>query len=561
MERLKEVITKFMKAATPTQKLMLGGFILAGLIIMGVVVSLATRTSYAALYSGLKEEDAAQIVGKLKEQKVEYRLAGGGGTIEVPTDKVYETRLALAEAGLPKGGSVGFELFDGTHVGLTQVGERVNYQRALQGELERTISEIESVDSARVHIVLPEQKLYSEEETRPSASVVLKLKGGNGLSKKQVRGIVNLVASAAEGLSTDDVKVLDTSGVLLSELKGPDGEEMTGGNSVMGRLQMAREFEHQTEQKVQSMLDEVAGPGKAVVRISATMDFDNRETEKADYQPATANSGKGVLEKQQEKTETYNGRAFQLAAGVPGTSSNLGIIPPKTATGTDGFTSTEVNNTYQVSKTLEHSKSAPGQVKRLSVALFVDESLGGNQLQAVKNAAAAAAGIDPARGDQIVVESLPFAQPDNKAEQVEKAAKAKELYVTIGRDIAAIILLLIFLFFARSLFKAGKAAVEEKLPQLPPLLPELNHLQTVPAGVAAAAYPAAAFAGQLRDELAPESQAASDEQPDEQLAETIAEMEHQLNAAPKTATEVLAEFDTDKLIEALQAMLNEPKEG
>ena len=461
MEPLKGAVSpaaKFWRTATTSQKMALAAFVMAGLVIIGVIATVATRPSYAPLYSGLSQDDAAQIVGKLREQKVDYRLAGGGSAVEVQADKVYDVRLQLAEAGLPRGGNVGFELFDGNHVGLTEFGEHINYQRALQGELERTISELDCVESARVHLVMPESKLYLEEQTRPTASVVLKLRGGRVIGQQQVRGIVHLVSSAVEGLSPDDVKVLDTSGNILGA-PGGMSPDSGGGGIALARLQMEREYERQVEQKVQSMLEEVAGPDKAVVRVNASIDFDSRETEESIYEPAA--DGKGVLDSQQQMQESYTGRGPAVASGIPGIASNSGARPanqPSVGGAGDGYQRVETTSKYQITKKVAKSIIAPGQVKRLSLALFVDQSVAAEQVKALEKAASAAAGIDAARGDQVVVESLPFAEP-KKEEKAESGSKARELYVSVGKDAAAALLLVIFLVFVRSMLKPKSATV------------------------------------------------------------------------------------------------------
>lgn len=454
---------KLWKSATLSQKMALGAFVAAGVVVIAIVVAVATRPSFAPLYSGLQQDDAAQIVSKLREQKVPYRVSGGGTAVEVSSDKVYEVRLQLAEAGLPRGGNVGFELFDSNRVGLTQFGERINYQRALQGELERTISEIDSVESARVHLVLPEEKLYTDEAAKPSASVVLKLRGGRAIAQQQVRGIVHLVSSGVEGLSADNVEVLDTSGNLLSAGPGIAGDGLSGG-IVLARLEMERQFEGEIERKVQSMLDKVSGPDKAVVRINAILDFDTRETEEAIYEPGA--DGKGILESQQESRETYRGKGVPPASGVPGVASNIAAKPPTPPSigENEGYERSETTSKYQITKKIQKSTITPGQVKRLQMALFVDESVESDQLKAMEKAASAAAGIDAQRGDQVVVESVPFAKPEAKKENEPGASRAKEFYFSIGKDVAAALVLMIFLFFVRSMFKTKGAAAGAAAP-------------------------------------------------------------------------------------------------
>jgi flagellar M-ring protein FliF len=457
--------TNLWKSASFNQKLAVGGFVLAGLVVIAILANVATRPSYVPLFAGLQQDDAAQIVGKLKEKKVEYRLASGGNAIEVPEADVYEMRLQMAEAGLPKGGHVGFELFDGNHMGLTEFGEHINYMRALQGELERTISELDSVESARVHLALPEEKLYLEEEKKPTASVVLKMRSGATLTPGQTRGIVHMVSAAVEGLPAENVRVLDTTGKLLS-VPAEEGEDGAGDGLASMRLQTKREMEHEIEGKVQTMLDQVAGPGKAVVRVDATLDFNAKDIEEAVYQPAA--DGKGVLESQQETKETYKGSGSPIATGIPGVAANTAPKPANPAVntgGNDSYERVDTNNKYQVSKKIEHSKVAPGQLTRLSMALFVDESIKSDALQSLQKAAAAAAGIDTQRGDQVIVESIPFATPKEEDSKQAGGGKARQLYFSVGKDVAAILVLAVFLFFVKSMLKTTSVASAQTNPE------------------------------------------------------------------------------------------------
>jgi flagellar M-ring protein FliF len=448
-------VVKFWQSATAASKLGLAVFLLAALVLAGVVVSVISRPSFAPLYSRLRPEDASRMVEKLKDSKVPYRLSAEGTTLEVPSSQVYELRLRLAQDGLPQGGHVGFEIFDNSRVGLTDFGEHINYQRALQGELERTISELEGVEYARVHLALPERSLYLEDEKKPSASVVLKLDGGPTLTPQQVRGVVHLVSAAVEGLPPEEVKIVDTSGKLLSAGAALDGD--AGGASLLSHLQLQRAFELQLEQKVQSMLDQVVGPGKAIVRISAAMDFDQVELEESVFQPQEANHG--VLASQQELHETYRGSgSLPAAVGVPGVTSNTGprTLPPVAAGGADSYERLETTSSYNVTKRVQHSTVAPGKVNRLSMALFVDQALKAARLSALQEAAAAAAGLDSKRGDTIVVERVSFAEPEKVKDKGVRSARAKEFYFTIGKDVAAALLLVIFLVFARTFFKGRR---------------------------------------------------------------------------------------------------------
>jgi flagellar M-ring protein FliF len=489
-----ESLMNFWQTASAGNRIAIGIFVLAAIVLTGIVIRVSTQPDFAPLYSNLRQEDAAQIVAKLDDAKIAYRLSSGGATVEVPTDKVYDIRLKMAQEGLPKGSNVGFEIFDNSRVGLTDFGEHINYQRALQGELERTIAELDSVESARVHLAIPEQSLFTEQARKPSASVVLKFNGsGQTLTPQEIRGVAHLVASAVQGLAPEEVKVLDSSGKLLSNGAGLD---VAGGDGeVVARLQMKRDFEMQLEQKVQSMLEEVAGQGKAIVRISADLDFDKKELEQSTFEPGATN---GVLDTQQEMKETYTGSKARATSGVPGMSSNAGSQPMLASAGggADSYEKTETNNKFNVNKRVEHSVVAPGQIKGLSMALFVDESLGQDEVSKIEKAAAAAAGLDVKRGDEIVVESLTFASAAEEDSKDKKAGATglKDFYLSVGKDAVAVVLLLIFLFFVKSLFKsAGVSRPGTAKPELTPALASAGAGEVV-AGMPAGLSPIAAKA-------------------------------------------------------------------
>lgn len=463
LSRLIGPVARLWREAGATQKVAVLTFIILAVGAVSAAAFFATRPSYAVLYSNLQDDDAAHIVAKLKEQKVTYRLAANGNAIEVPDNQVHELRLAMAGQGLPQGGNVGFEIFDRSQLGLSEFGEKLNYQRALQGELARTIAQLDPVQYARVHIVMPRERLYANAQEQASASVVLRLRPGAHLQAGQVRSITNLVSSAVEGLQPQAVTVVDTSGALLSadaELSG----EGSGAGAAAVRLRLRREYEREIERNVQSMLDRVLGPGRAVVRASATINFDKHETEQENFQPV--GEGTGVLESQQQKTEVYQGGAgMSGASGIPGTASNIALAPATSGGGSgghDNYQRTETVSQYRVSRKIERTTVEPGQVERLSVAVFVDGNLESPQRDAVEKAVVSAAGIDTKRGDEVVVEAVPFDTTVAAQQDKEGAAQQRrELMWSIGKNGAAVLLLIVFLVMTRSFFKVKPAGDEE----------------------------------------------------------------------------------------------------
>jgi polyferredoxin/type III secretory pathway lipoprotein EscJ len=235
----------------------------------GSLIYWNSKPEYQILFSNLSQEDAGEMVNKLKEKKIPFQLSANGGSILVARDQVYDTRLSLAAEGLPKGGGVGFEVFDRTNLGATDFVQKLNYQRALQGELSRTIRQIKEIEQARVHIVTPKESLFIEEQKKPSASVLLKTRSGMKLEPSQVEGIVHLVASAVEGLDSGNITVVDTSGKIL--FKRNDSTLI--GQMTTNQLEYQRNIEEGLKKKVQGMLEEVLGLNKAIALAASNVSF------------------------------------------------------------------------------------------------------------------------------------------------------------------------------------------------------------------------------------------------------------------------------------------------
>ncbi|MDH7602694.1 MAG: flagellar basal-body MS-ring/collar protein FliF [Armatimonadota bacterium] len=456
-------LSKLWGELSPPQRLVVAAFSavsLASLVLIGVV---ASKPRMSVLFSGLTSEDAGAIVQKLTEQKIPYRLSADGSTIEVPANKVYDVRLQLATQGLPQGGTVGFELFDKSNFGMTEFAERLNYQRAIQGELQRTIKQLAPVIDARVHVALPEEKLYASEQEPVTASVVLRLRRGTPLTDEQVGGIVHLVASAVEGLKPSNVTVVDTDGNVLSE---PLAGGSSGGQLLTAaQTKMKRQYESELAANLQSMLARIVGPDKVVVRVSAELSFDQKETKSEIYEPARSDTGgptgtgasaaEGVLVSQETRTETYSG-SVQPPPNLPARS---GARPAGTG---DNYTRKETTAQYQVTKRIEQTISAPGQVRRLSVAVLVDDKVEPAKVPAIEQAVAAAAGIDTARGDQITVQRVRFDTSLDKARQKEMASASRaELISALAKNVGAILLLAAFLVVLRSIVKQIRIQVPE----------------------------------------------------------------------------------------------------
>ncbi len=358
---------------------------LAGSIAGLIAIALWTQQpDMQVLFTNLNPEDASGIVDKLKETKVPYETTGGGTTVLVPSAQVHELRLQLATQGLPHGGGVGFEIFDRTSIGMSDFVQKLNYRRALQGELARTIAQMPEIERARVHLATPERRLFSNDENRARASVVVSLRNGQALAKTQVNGIVHLVASSVEGLQVKDVTVVDGHGRLLSSASGSDDAAGLTGS----QLEHQRTLEKDIETRIQTMLERIVGVNKAVVRVSSILDFRKIETTEERFDPNSQ-----VVRSEQRGQEKANG-SNGVSGGVPGVQSNV----PDGTTAEPAQTSSSANQTknetvnYEISRTVSRVVESSGSIKQLSVAVLVD-----GMYETVKTAGSVKSATDAAK--------------------------------------------------------------------------------------------------------------------------------------------------------------------
>jgi len=433
----KEKAVSFWNRLSSLQKvLFVGGTLLIISLAVILIISMS-KPNYAPLYTDLDTQDAADITAYLKEQKVLYKLEGGGSTILVPESQKYDLRLALADEGIPKGGSVGFESLNETRFGETESERQVRYTVALQGELERTIRQLEAVDDARVHIVKPESSLFVEEEKEATAAVLVKLKPGTRLNADQVNGMVNLVVGGVEGLKPNNVTVVDTQGNILSAgLAG--GTENENISQLTARQQeIEREYENKIEKSIKEMLDQVIGQGKSVVRASATLDFDQVEINRETYGDKSIRS-----QEVEDEHTTDNGTSVGGGAGTP---SNIPQYEEEEENSAGGSSdSTRKTTNYEVDLEKEHRIAAPGEVKQLSLSVVLDAEQGTVQEDEIADMVTAAAGLNTERGDQLTVSCMPFDR--SWAEQMgnEMASeKNRQKILYYGLAAAAILVLLI----------------------------------------------------------------------------------------------------------------------
>ncbi len=424
----------------------------------------ANQIDYQPLYTNMPSEDAGAIVSKLKEQRVPFKLEGNGSIVLVPADKVYELRLTLAGEGLPRGGSVGFEIFDHADFNTTEFVQRLNYQRALQGELMRTINQFHEVIHSRILIVCPKESVFVEDTKPPSASVLLNLR--SSLRPDKVASIVHLVASAVEGLAPEYITVVDTTGKTL--FKGT-GEGETGFLSG-AKLDYQRKLERTIAEKVQGMLEAVVGSDKAIVRVSTDIDFDRIEISEEIYDPDSA-----VVRSRQRQAESSE----QNSDGAVSTSHGANLLQgdigaQQRGSGTKKENVNEILN-YEINRINRHTSKPFGTLKRLSVAVVLDgtyrtvtEEDGAErkkyiprtseELKEFETIVSKAIGYDPDRGDQITVSSFPFADSANIDDMIESPPidwlRYAKQYAKAAINL--FLVLIVFIFVVRPLLRSMK---------------------------------------------------------------------------------------------------------
>ncbi|MFN2449734.1 MAG: flagellar basal-body MS-ring/collar protein FliF [Candidatus Baltobacteraceae bacterium] len=405
----------------PNRALLMG---VAGILVfafVGLALLLAfDRPGYEPLFSNLSAGDAASVTQRLKDDKVPYRLSADGKTVLVPPSSLADERVAIAGANVLKGSSTGYELFDRTNFGMTEFEQNLDMNRAIEGELERTIGGLDPVQSARVHIAQADKTLYSSTSSAATASVAIATKPGMNLSPDQVQGITMLVARAVDGLKPQDVTIVNQDGQVLLPPRGMDANAPDPLNLTQDQISAKQRYEATVQASIQSMLDQTLGPRHAVARVSTRMNFDAASTETKTYAPV------GTVLSSQSKRETLNGNAPRTALGVPGTSSNIPSYQGQQNSGTFKDNKSETTTNYNVSETNAKHIDAPGKVLSTSVAVVLNTATVPNasplaasapaaayqitpaMRQQVQNLVVAAAGLNLSGGDQVSVEAIPF---------------------------------------------------------------------------------------------------------------------------------------------------------
>lgn len=422
---------------------------------------------YRILFSGLSDRDGGQIIQSLQQMNIPYRL-DAGGVISVPADQVYNARLQLASQGMPKGGTAGFELLDNQKFGISQFGEQVNYQRAIEGELARSIESLAAVQSARVHLAMPKQTVFLRDQQKPTASVLLTLHPGRILDGSQVAGIVHLVSSSVPDLPIRNVTVVDQNGSLLSSI--PElGVNNT--NSPLNQRQLA--YVHQIEQmlsdRVQKILEPIVGVDNVKAEVTAQVDFSEIEQTSESFKPNSAPNASAI---RSEQTSEGTGSSGAQPSGVPGALSNQ---PPGAATapitlpnppgvavntGQNQTSHKEATRNYEVDKTIQHVKNPVGTIKRVSVAVVVNykrvnQKDGGirsvpltqAEMNQISNLVREAMGYNKDRGDTLNVVNAAFADRVLDVAGKSFLEKLTDYLIAHTADIVKVILIALVLAY------------------------------------------------------------------------------------------------------------------
>jgi flagellar M-ring protein FliF len=438
---------------------------------------------FRPLYSSLAPEDAAAVLAKVRENGSEFRLSDNGSVVLVPAERVAELRLAMAGAGLPKSGRIGFELFDRSTFGMSDFTEQVNYHRALEGELERSVMSLAEVEQARVHITFPKDSLFLDTRQPAKASVLVKLRPGTHLAPQNVAAICQLAASAVDGLLPEAVSVVDMRGNLLNRARqaaSPDDPEPSEA-----ALDYRQKLEHDVLAKINNTLEPLLGADKFRATASIECDFTSAEQSEESYDPT-----KSVMVSSQ-KTEDMSGGS--ASAGIPGTPSSLPRPAARPAGSGNTVSRRTENINYQSSHTVRHVREPQGTVKRMSVSLLVDsivryegagpkakrivEAPSVDKLKAIHDLVAGVIGLSTERGDQLVVETLPFESTLNPEQLPPPAAPAppltwqdqflKNRVFVIGVGVGAAFLLALLFILLRVVRKKGPPGSAELPTELP----------------------------------------------------------------------------------------------
>lgn len=420
---------------------------------------------YRVLYSNLSDRDGGAIIESLQQLNIPYKFAEGGGALMIPADQVHEARLKLASQGLPKGGTVGFELMENQKFGITQFAEQVNYQRALEGELARSVQTIEAVAAARVHLAIPKPSVFIKEQQKPSASVILTLRGGRLLDSAQVSAIVHLISSSVPDLSAKNVTVVDQDGTLLSALQDDNGMGLDAK-----QVKYVQQIEQNYIRRIENILTPLYGAENVRAQVTASIDFARTEQTAESYKPNQSPHDSSI--RSQQNVETLNGSGLN-ASGVPGALSNQPPVPATApivapAGGATPENTEKIDNlhkestvNYELDRTISHTVLPVGMIKRLSVAVVVNnrkitdpkgkvsyKPLTDAEKAQIDNLVKDAVGFDSNRGDSLNLQNAAFNDEKEIIEELPlwKQPEMIELAKQLGKYLIIAVIMLIVVF-------------------------------------------------------------------------------------------------------------------
>ena len=465
----------FFLGLTTAKKIFL--FSALGAVLIGLVsfVYFSQQVTWAPLVSGLEQQDAGNIVRKLEELNIEYVLQPGGNTILVPASQVDKVRLDIASSGIQMGGVVGLEIFDESNFGATEFQQRIQYKRALEGELARLVTQINMINSAKVNLALPEKSLFLDEEKHPTASVVVEVANNQRMTQREVTTIVNLVSGSIPGMIPEDVRVADQSGKLLSKgVTDPDNSEIRNKNYGYQRT-----VEQHLENKLLTQLEKITGPDRVEVRVSVKMDFDSSEITEELVDPDLS----AVLSEEVQTEESTGSRSIPV--GVPGVTSNS----PEVRAG-----ASEVANVSNVNKRTKRTNfvnskrhitrtESAGSILRMSVAVLLDgryeyirddsgEVVGSPQymprtpeeMEIIEQVAKQTVGFEEQRGDTITVKNMKFSKPlveQEKLKQHQRDATRKFIIDLVRFILVGVIIVLLIFMVIRPMVQKLSAKPED----------------------------------------------------------------------------------------------------
>ncbi len=472
-------LKNFLDRFTPSQRIFLVSVAVLTVIGIILIVNIAGALNYGVLYSNLSTKDSGMILEQLKGQKIPYKIEAGGNVIKVPESQIAELRIQLAASGLPEGGGVGFEIFDKTSLSTTDFVQNINYIRATEGELARTISGLKEVISAKVHITMPKRSVFIEDQEAAKASIVLKLRPGARVSGNIVPAILHLTAQSVEGLKPENIAIVDVYGTLLSKPSDGSGDDIFDDKQISYQKKMENSF----SRKIIELLEPIVGPGKVRANVRLALDFNKIETTEETVDP-------DQIAKVSEKSETSSSTGGTIAGGIPGVSSNVAQAGGGQGGAAGSPSKSKSENSlvnYEVSKRVTHTVRPVGEIRNISAAVVVDDgvqvSVVNGELQkvpqkrtpeelaALTRIVQAAVGYNATRGDTVEVVNLAFdTSAVTESDFLQGRQESEKLINDLIRYGAYVIgAILVFLLIVRPIVKKtaeifkniGKPKVEE----------------------------------------------------------------------------------------------------